>query len=65
MLRELGDAVKARGAEIAKTTGTTITFTLASTNVPAMATSGVQDAIGRAAAAAKPEHDEAAERRRP
>ena len=32
MLRELGEAVKARGAAIAKTTGTTITFTLASTN---------------------------------
>ncbi len=53
VLKELGDAVKARGAEIAKTTGTTINFTLASTNVPAMATSGIQDAIGRAAAAAK------------
>ena len=50
VLRELGDAVKARGAEIAKQTGTTIRFTLASTNVPAMATSGVQAAIGRAAA---------------
>ena len=46
VLRELGDAVKARGAAIAKETGTTITFTLASTNVPAMATSGIQDAIG-------------------
>ncbi|MBY0497822.1 MAG: Zn-dependent hydrolase [Cyanobacteria bacterium] len=53
VLRELGDAVKARGAEIARDTGTTITFTLASTNVPAMASSGVQDAIGRAAAAVK------------
>jgi N-carbamoyl-L-amino-acid hydrolase len=53
VLRELGDAVKARGAGIAKETGTTITFTLASTNVPAMASSGVQAAIGRAAAAAK------------
>ena len=52
VLRELGDAVKARGAEIAKETGTTISFTLASTNVPAMATSGIQAAIGRAAAAA-------------
>ncbi len=50
VLRELGDAVKARGAEIAKTTGTTINFTLASTNVPATATSGIQEAIGRAAA---------------
>jgi beta-ureidopropionase / N-carbamoyl-L-amino-acid hydrolase len=51
-LRELGDAIKARAAEIAKDTGTTINFTLASTNAPAMATSGVQEAIGRAAAAA-------------
>jgi N-carbamoyl-L-amino-acid hydrolase len=49
VLRELGDAVKARGAAIAKETGTTITFTLASTNVPAMATSGIQDAITRVA----------------
>ena len=52
VLRELGDAVKARGAQIAKSTGTTINFTLASTNVPAMATSGIQAAIGRAAASA-------------
>jgi N-carbamoyl-L-amino-acid hydrolase len=52
VLRELGDAVKARGAEIAKSTGTTINFTLASTNVPAMATSGIQAAIGRAAESA-------------
>jgi beta-ureidopropionase / N-carbamoyl-L-amino-acid hydrolase len=51
-LRELGDAIKARAAEIAKDTGTTINFTLASTNVPAMATSGVRTAIGRAADAA-------------
>jgi N-carbamoyl-L-amino-acid hydrolase len=50
VLRELGDAVKARGAAIAKETGTTIAFTLASTNPPALATSAVQDAIGRAAA---------------
>jgi len=49
VLKELGDAVKARGAEIAKETGTAINFTLASTNRPALATSGVQDAIGRAA----------------
>ena len=49
VLRELGDAVKARGAEIAKDTNTAITFTLASTNVGAPATSGVQDAIGKAA----------------
>lgn len=52
VLRELGDAIKTRAAAIAKETGTTINFTLASVNVPAMATSGVQDAIGRAAAAA-------------
>jgi N-carbamoyl-L-amino-acid hydrolase len=52
VLRELGDAIKARAAEIAKDTSTTINFTLASTNVPAMATSGVQTAIGRAADAA-------------
>jgi N-carbamoyl-L-amino-acid hydrolase len=51
-LRELGEAVKARGAEIAKSTGTSMTFTLASTNVPAMATSGIQAAIGRAAESA-------------
>ena len=38
VLRELGDAVKARGAAIAKETGTTITFTLASTNLGAPAT---------------------------
>src|SRR5215213_717095 len=49
VLRELGDAVKARGAEIAKDTGTTISLTLASTNVPAMATSGIQEAIARVA----------------
>jgi N-carbamoyl-L-amino-acid hydrolase len=48
-LRELGDAVKARGAAIAKATNTKITFTLASTNRPAPATKGVQDAIGRSA----------------
>jgi N-carbamoyl-L-amino-acid hydrolase len=52
VLRELGDAIKSRAAAIAKETGTTITFTLASTNPAAMATSGVQDAIGRAAASA-------------
>jgi len=51
VLRELGDAVKARGAEIAKATGTTITFTLASTNLGAPASSGMQDAIGKAAGA--------------
>ncbi len=51
VLRELGDAVKARAAEIAKSTGTTINLTLASMNVPAMSSSGIQAAIGRAAAA--------------
>jgi beta-ureidopropionase / N-carbamoyl-L-amino-acid hydrolase len=49
VLRELGDQVKARGAAIAKNTNTKITFTLASTNVSALATKGVQDAIGRSA----------------
>jgi beta-ureidopropionase / N-carbamoyl-L-amino-acid hydrolase len=52
VLRELGDALKTRAAAVAQGTGTTITVTLASTNVPAMATSGVQAAIGRAAEAA-------------
>lgn len=51
-LRELGEAVKARGAAIAKATRTTMTFTLASTNPSAPAARGVQDAIGRAADAA-------------
>ena len=49
VLRELGEAVKARGAAIAKSTNTTITFTLASTNPAAPATKGVQDVIGRSA----------------
>ena len=53
VLRELGEAVKARSTEIAKDTGTTITFTLASTNVGAPASSGVQQAITRAADAAR------------
>ena len=48
-LRELGDAVKARGAAIATSTRTTMTFTLASTNPSAPATKGVQDAIGQSA----------------
>ena len=51
VLRELGDAAKVRGTAIAKETGTTITFTLASTNIGAPATSGVQAAIGKAASA--------------
>jgi N-carbamoyl-L-amino-acid hydrolase len=52
VLKELGDAIKTRAAAIAKDTGTTINFTLASTNPAAMSSSGVQAAIGRAAAAA-------------
>ncbi len=48
-LRELGDAVKARGAAIATSTNTKITFALASTNPSAPATKGVQDAIGQSA----------------
>jgi N-carbamoyl-L-amino-acid hydrolase len=51
-LRELGEAVQARGAAIAKATRTTMTFTLASTNPSSPATKGVQDAIGRSADAA-------------
>ena len=50
-LRELGEAVKARGAAIAKAANTTMTFTLASTNPAAPATKGVQEAIGRSAEA--------------
>jgi N-carbamoyl-L-amino-acid hydrolase len=52
VLKELGDALQRRATEIARETGTTITMTLASTNVPAMATSSVQEAIARAAAKA-------------
>lgn len=51
VLRELGDAVKARGAAIAKQTNTSIAFDLASTNAPAIATRAVQDAIGKSAEA--------------
>lgn len=51
VLRELDEAVKTRGAAIARETNTSITFALASTNVGVPATSGVQDAIGKAAAA--------------
>ena len=51
-LRELGDAIKARAAAIGTETGTTITLTLASTNAPAMSSSGVQQAITRAAESA-------------
>ena len=49
VLRELDEAIKTRGAAIAKDTNTTITFTLASANIGAPATSGVQAAIGTAA----------------
>ncbi|MGE0864638.1 MAG: Zn-dependent hydrolase [Vicinamibacterales bacterium] len=53
VLQELGGAVKSRSAEIARTTNTTITLTLASTNAGMPAHSGVQQAITRAADAAK------------
>ena len=65
VLRELGDAVKARGAAIAKQTGTTITFTLASTNVRR---AGHKRHPGRDRArrgCGQAEYDAAAERRRP
>lgn len=52
VLRELGEAVKARGAAIAKDTRTTITFALASANLGAPAHGSVQQAISRAADAA-------------
>ncbi len=48
-LRELGEAVRARAATIARESHTAITLTLASTNPAVPATSGVQDAIGKAA----------------
>ncbi len=51
-LKELGSEVQKRGAAIAKATNTKMTFTLASTNPPALATKGVQDAIGQSADAA-------------
>jgi N-carbamoyl-L-amino-acid hydrolase len=51
-LKQLGDQVQQRAAAIAKSTNTKITFTLASTNPPALATPGVQETIGRAAEAA-------------
>jgi N-carbamoyl-L-amino-acid hydrolase len=53
VLRELGDAVKARGAAIARDTNTKITFALASTNLGVPAHGGVQQAITRATDAAK------------
>lgn len=49
VLRALGGAFRARAEEIARRTKTTITFTLASTNPPALAHAGVQDAIGKGA----------------
>jgi N-carbamoyl-L-amino-acid hydrolase len=49
VLHALGEQARARGAAIAKQTNTRITFTLASTNVPAIATKGIQDVIGRSA----------------
>ena len=48
-LRELGDALRARAAAIARDTGTTMTIDLATTNPAALADAGVQDAIGSAA----------------
>ena len=48
-LRELGEAVRARAAAIAREARTTITLTLASTNPAVAAHSGVQAAIGTAA----------------
>jgi N-carbamoyl-L-amino-acid hydrolase len=50
-LRELGEAVKARAAAIARETKTTITLTLASTNPAVPAHGGVQAALGTAAEA--------------
>ncbi len=49
VLRELGDAVQARGAGIARDTNTKISFALASTNMGMPAAGGVQAAIGKAA----------------
>jgi N-carbamoyl-L-amino-acid hydrolase len=48
-LRALGDDVRARAEEIARSTGTRVAFTLASTNPSAPADPGVQDEIGAAA----------------
>jgi N-carbamoyl-L-amino-acid hydrolase len=48
-LDALGAATRAQAAAIARDTGTTITLTLASTNRPALAHPGVQDAVGQAA----------------
>jgi len=49
VLDALGVATRAEAATIARETGTTIALTLATTNPPAPAHSGVQQAIGRAA----------------
>ena len=48
-LKQLGEAIRARAATIARDTGTKISMELASTNRPALATPGVQNAIGAAA----------------
>ncbi len=48
-LDALGAATRAQAAAIARETGTAITLTLASTNPPALAHAGVQDAVGQAA----------------
>jgi N-carbamoyl-L-amino-acid hydrolase len=48
-LDALGAATRAQAAAIARETGTTIALTLASTNRPALAHAGVQDAVGQAA----------------
>ncbi len=48
-LGELGDAVRARAAAIARDSKTTITLTLASTNPAVPAHGGMQNAIGKAA----------------
>jgi len=49
VLDALGVATRAEAATIARETGTTIALTLATTNPPAPADGGVQQAIGRAA----------------
>ncbi len=48
-LKELGEAVRARAAVIARDTNTKISIELATTNPAALAHAGVQGAIGRAA----------------
>ena len=64
VLRELGDAAKARGAAIAKDTGTTITFTLASTKSGAPATKRRAGRHRQCRERAQPADDAPAERRR-